>query len=141
MPQVFFYHNVQDRLRAAAALVAKTFAQGKDFTIFVPNPERARFLDRLLWTQPPLGFLPHCRADSELAAMTPIIFTDRMDAPLLQNKRLLNLDDAVPDRLECFQNLIEIVDQSEEDRAQSRLRARQYKEMGYPIRFIDMNER
>jgi DNA polymerase-3 subunit chi len=140
MPRIFFYHNVQDRLRAAASLIAKAFAQGKDFTIFVPDPERARLLDRLLWTQQPLGFLPHCRADSELAAVTPILLTERMDAPLLRNERLLNLDDAVPDGLERFQNLVEIVEQSEEDRAQSRLRARKYKEMGYPVQFIDMSE-
>ncbi|MDR1890534.1 MAG: DNA polymerase III subunit chi [Zoogloeaceae bacterium] len=141
MPRIFFYHNVQDRLRAACALIARTYAQGKDFTVFVPDPEQAQFLDRLLWTQPPLGFLPHCRADSELAAVTPIIITGRMDAPLLQSERLLNLGSVAPDHLERFQNLIEIVDQTEEDRAGARLRTRQYKEMGYPIQFIDMSKR
>jgi DNA polymerase-3 subunit chi len=141
MPRVFFYHNVQDRLRAAAALIAKTHAQGKDFTVFVPDSEQAQFLDRLLWTQSPLGFLPHCRADSELAAVTPVILTGRMDAPLSQTERLLNLGNDVPDHFEQFQSLIEIVDQSEEARAQARLRTRHYKEMGYPIQFIDMNER
>jgi DNA polymerase-3 subunit chi len=141
MPRVFFFHNVQDRLRAAASLIARTFAQGKDFTIFIPDPEQAQFLDRLLWTQPPVGFLPHCWADAELAAVTPILLTARMDAPLSQHERLLNLSHTPPSGLERFQNLIEMVDRSEEDRAQSRLRARKYKEMGYPIQFIDMNER
>ncbi|GHT94393.1 DNA polymerase III subunit chi [Betaproteobacteria bacterium] len=141
MPKVFFYHNVQDRLRAAAALIAKTYAQGKNFTVFVPDPEQAAFLDRLLWTQAPLGFLPHCRADSELASVTPIILTERMDAPLLQNERLLNLGGSVPDNIERFQSLIEIVDQSEKGRGDARLRTRHYKEMGYPVQFIDMNER
>ena len=144
MPNVFFYHNVQDRLRAAAALIAKTYAQGKNFTVFVPDAEQAAFLDRLLWTQAPLDFLPHCRADAadtELAAVTPIILTQRMDAPLLQNERLLNLGDAVPENLDRFQNLIEIVDPSEKGREAARLRTRHYKEMGYPVKFIDMSER
>jgi DNA polymerase-3 subunit chi len=145
MPKVFFYHNVQDRLRAAAALIAKTYAQGKNFTVFVPDPEQASFLDRLLWTQPPLDFLPHCRADSELAAVTPILLAERMDAALLptllQSERLLNLGDAVPEHLDRFQSLIEIVDQSEKGRGEARIRTRHYKEMGYPIQFIDMSER
>ncbi|MDR3056501.1 MAG: DNA polymerase III subunit chi [Zoogloeaceae bacterium] len=141
MPRVFFYHNVQDRLRAAAALIAKTYAQGKNFTVFVPDPEQAAFLDRLLWTQAPQGFLPHCRADSELAPVTPVILTERMDAPLLQNERLLNLGNIVPDKIDRFQSLIEIVDPSENARSAARFRAHQYKEMGYPAQFIDMRER
>ena len=137
MTKVFFYHNVQDRLGAACALVSKAYAQGKDFTVFAPDPERAQVLDRLLWTQPPRGFLPHCRADSPLAAETPVLIASRLDA-LPQDQRLLNLADDIPADFDRFASLIEVVSQTEEDRQQARQRFRQYKEMGCEIQSIDM---
>jgi DNA polymerase-3 subunit chi len=138
MTRVFFYHNVADRLQAACDLIVKSFAQGKTFTILVTNAERERFVDRMLWVQPQLSFLPHCRADAAIAAETPVLLTSNTELPHLHTERLLNLDDEAPASFERFQNLIEIVSQSETDRACARQRSRLYKELGCEIRFIDM---
>ncbi len=140
MTKVVFYHNVQDRFGAACALVSKAYAQGKDFTIYAPKPERAQMMDRLLWTQPPLSFLPHCPAHGPLAAETPILIADRLDK-LPQNQRLLNLDDDIPEGFEGFEHVIEVVSQSEADRQQARQRFRHYKTLGFTIQSIDMAER
>ncbi|MDR0735976.1 MAG: DNA polymerase III subunit chi [Zoogloeaceae bacterium] len=138
MTKIFFYHNVAHRLQAACDLIVKSFAQGKTFTILVSDPEREKFVDRMLWVQPQLSFLPHCRADAANAAETPVLLTSDTGLPHLHTERLLNLDDNAPESFIRFQNLIEIVSQSEADRANARQRSRVYKEQGCEIRFIDM---
>ncbi|MDR2626257.1 MAG: DNA polymerase III subunit chi [Zoogloeaceae bacterium] len=140
MTKVFFYHDAGNRLQAACDLIVKSFAQGKTFTILVSDPEREQFVDRMLWVQPQLSFLPHCRADAANAAQTPVLLTKDtgLGLPHLHTERLLNLDDRVPESFARFQNLIEIVSQSEADRAHARQRSRIYKEQGCEIRFIDL---
>lgn len=140
MTKVFFYHNVNDRLGAACGLLAKAWTQKKDFTVFVPAPERAQLLDRLLWTQSPLSFLPHCHDRSPLAAETPILLTQDLEDPR-QDQRLLNLDDDIPPNFERFANLIEVVSQADEDKLQARQRFKYYKAQGYEIVSVDMANR
>lgn len=140
MTKVFFYHNVNDRLGAACGLLAKAWGQKKDFTVYVPHPERAQLLDRLLWTQSPLSFLPHCQAESPLAGQTPILLTQDMASPR-QNQRLLNLDDEIPPNFTHFDNVIEVVSQTEEDKLQARQRFKHYKSLGYEIVSVDMAQR
>ncbi|MDR0673022.1 MAG: DNA polymerase III subunit chi [Zoogloeaceae bacterium] len=138
MTKVFFYHNVENRLQAACDLIVKSFAQGKTFTILVSDPEREKFVDRMLWVRPQLSFLPHCRADAANAAETPVLLTRDATLPHLHTDRLLNLDDDAPESFARFQNLIEIVSQSGDDRASARQRSRVYKGQGCEIRFFDM---
>ncbi|MDR2365860.1 MAG: DNA polymerase III subunit chi [Zoogloeaceae bacterium] len=138
MTKVFFYHDVEDRLQAACDLIVKSFVQGKTFTILVSDPEREKFVDRMLWVRPQLSFLPHCRADAENAPETPVLLTPDTELPHLHTERLLNLNDSVPESFVRFQNLIEIVSQSETDRVNARQRSRVYKEQGCEIRFVDM---
>jgi DNA polymerase-3 subunit chi len=139
MTRVFFYHNLQDRLGAACGLVFRTYAQGKDITLYVPDPERAQIVDRLLWTQPALGFMPHCRADSPLAAETPILLAASLgNLPSGHSmQRLLNLDDEAPPDFERYASIIEVVSRDEAERQRARHRARRYKECGCEIQFID----
>ncbi|MGB4468224.1 MAG: DNA polymerase III subunit chi [Azovibrio sp.] len=140
MTKVFFYHNVQDRLGAACSLLARAWAQKKDFTVFVPAPEQAQLLDRLLWTRFPLSFLPHCHDRSPLAAETPILLTQDLQAPR-QDQRLLNLGDEIPPNFERFTNLIEVVSQADEDKIQARQRFKHYKAHGHEIVAVDMAPR
>jgi DNA polymerase-3 subunit chi len=139
MSRIFFYHNRQDRLGAACALVGKAYAQGKDFTLYIPDPERARIVDRLLWTQPALGFLPHCRMDAPLASETPVLIADRLDAPPPTHsmQRLLNLDDDIPPDFERYASVIEVVSQDKADRLNARQRLQHYRERGCDIQFMD----
>ena len=63
MTQIFFYHNVADRIAAMAALIAKAFAQKKALLVFAPDAETASTLDRYLWMHPPTCFVPHVRGN------------------------------------------------------------------------------
>lgn len=140
MTQVFFYHGAADKLAAACALLGKASAQRKPVLVYAPQPEVAGMVDRLLWTQSALGFVPHCRADSPLAAETPILIADSLEQ-LPQDERLMNLGAAVPPGFSRFQSLIEVVGQEEEDRNAARDRVKFYKDRGYEIRYFDLSER
>ncbi|MDR0996539.1 MAG: DNA polymerase III subunit chi [Zoogloeaceae bacterium] len=141
MPKVFFYFNAWDRLAYAAALVHKVWGQGRGFALFVPDPERAQAIDRLLWTHPPLGFAPHCRAEAALAAETPILLAARLGdlpAEASRRERLLNLADTVPEGFEDFANVIEIVGKSDAEKAPARQRFLHYKAAGCPLESLDV---
>lgn len=140
MNQVFFYHNAADKLAAACALLGKTALQKKRIVVFCAEKSLFDTVDRLLWTQSALSFYPHCHADSPLAAETPVLLTDRLDADL-PTERLMNLSTELPPGYERFTSLIEVVGQEEEDRLAARERVRQYKAAGSDIRYFDLSSR
>jgi DNA polymerase-3 subunit chi len=78
LTQVFFYHGASDRIAAACALLAGAYAKNKPVLVFAPEQEVAGSIDRQLWTQTALSFVPHCRADSPLAGETPILITHKL---------------------------------------------------------------
>ncbi len=140
MTQVFFYHGASDRLAAACALIGGAWAKRKPLLVYAPDAPVADGLDRLLWTQAQLSFIPHCRAGSPLAEETPILIADRVDgAP--QRERLMNLARAIPPGYDRFQSLIEVVGRDEDDRLAARERVRQYKEAGCDVQYFDLSAR
>lgn len=146
MTCVFFYYNLSDRLGATCSLLAQTVAQGKDAIVYAPDPERAQWIDRLLWTMSPLSFIPHCRADALLAAETPVLIAERPEQlealPATHSRqRLFNLDDDVPPGFTHYTSLIELVGQDLQDRQRARQRAHHYKAIGCKIENIDKKER
>ena len=73
MTSIDFYTRVEDPIGIAARLVGKAFAQHGHVRVLTPDAEATAALDRLLWTQPAVGFLPHCTLSAPLARETPII--------------------------------------------------------------------
>ncbi len=140
MTQVFFYHGASDKIAAACALLGGAYAKKKPMLVFAPEKEVADNVDRSLWTQSALGFIPHCRADSPLAAETPILITDNLDQ-LPQDERLMNLSQVIPPGFSRFQSLIEVVGRDEADRESARERFKFYKDRGYDVRYFDLSER
>ena len=138
MTQIDFYTHVEDKLKTACTLAAKAFARGLRLTAYCPDPETAQHLDRLLWTTPATGFLPHCGPDDPLAAETPVIIDCGGDN-LLHDQVLLNLRPEWPPFFSRFQRLIEIVSLDEEDRSQARARFKFYRDRGYEIHTHDLS--
>jgi DNA polymerase IIIc chi subunit len=62
-----FYFNAPDRLQVACRLAGKAFAQGRSLLVYAPDGETASRIDKLLWTWPATGFLPHCALHDALA--------------------------------------------------------------------------
>ena len=140
MTQVFFYHGASDKIAAACALLGGAYAKKKPMLVFAPEKEVADSVDRSLWVQSALGFIPHCRADSPLASETPILITDNLDQ-LPQDERLMNLSQVIPPGFSRFQSLIEVVGRDESDRDSARERVKFYKDRGYEVRYFDLSER
>lgn len=137
MTQVFFYHGAADKIAAACALLGKAYAQGKAVLVYAPQPQVASDLDRFLWTQPALSFVPHCRSDSPLAPETPILIADDLEK-IPQDERLMNLGLEIPPGFARFQSLIEVVGEEADDKQAARERVRFYKERGYEVRYFDL---
>ncbi|GHU04085.1 DNA polymerase III subunit chi [Betaproteobacteria bacterium] len=140
MTQIFFYHNAANRVAAAAALLGKACQQGKAVLVYAPEINLAEALNRLLWTTPPTGFVPHVLGASKLAEETPIVITADIAAGT-QNERLLNLSPEVPPAFSRFTSVIEVIGQDDEDRRTGRERAKFYKDRGYAIKYIDFAEK
>jgi DNA polymerase-3 subunit chi len=139
MTQIDFYTHVPDRLRTACVLSSKAFVRGLKVTVFCPDAGTAQRLDRMLWTTPAIGFVPHCAPDDPLAATTPVI-VDYQGETLLNDDVLLNLRPEWPAFFSRFQRLVEIVGLDEADRAQARERFRFYRDRGYEIRTHDLSK-
>lgn len=138
MTRISFFHGARDRLQAIAAWLADAASEGRQVLVYVPVEERNEQLDRLLWTQPATGFLPHCRAKDRLAAETPIVLASALDSPP-HDGCLLNLSDEIPPGFSRFQQLIEIISVEDEVRLPGRERFRFYRERGYPLENRDIS--
>lgn len=138
MTQITFLHGARDRLQAVAAWLGNANGRGEPVLVYVPDSERCDQLDRLLWMQPATGFTPHCRAEDELMAETPIILATELGNTSLDG-RLLNLSDEIPPGFSRFRQLIEIVSIEDHDRAAGRERFRFYRERGYPLETRDVS--
>ncbi|MGE5128749.1 MAG: DNA polymerase III subunit chi [Sphingomonadaceae bacterium] len=137
MTSIDFYFNAQDKLQVACRLAAKALAQGKRLLIYAPQPETAQHIDRLLWTWPATGFVPHCLAHDPLAADTPVLIAADEESPA-DCGLLLNLAAACPPHFERFERLLEIVARDDDERASGRARYRFYRDRGYAISDHDL---
>jgi DNA polymerase-3 subunit chi len=140
LTEVFFYHGAADKIAAACALLGGAYTKKKPMLVFAPENDIANQVDRMLWTNSALSFVPHCRADSPLAAETPILITDSLEH-IAQDERLMNLSQVIPPGFSRFQSLIEVVGQEEDERSAARERVKFYKDRGYEVRYFDLSER
>jgi DNA polymerase-3 subunit chi len=140
MTTIDFYTHVEDRLAVAARIVAKAYASHGNVRVLTPDAQATDALDRLLWVNPALAFLPHCRLDASVAAETPIWIDERLqhDGPA---SVLVNLHPDPPPFFSRFERLAEIVGVDEADRAAGRNRFRFYRDRGYELRTHNLGER
>lgn len=138
MTRVQFLHGATDRLLAVAEWLRRSQAEKRSVLVYAPQADLADRLDRLLWTQPATGFVPHARASSPLAAETPILLTDRLDQ-LPQDQCLLNLSNEVPPGFSRFAELVEIVSTEDDDRLPARERFKHYRDRGYALDSRDIS--
>ena len=145
MTKVLFWHGAADRLQAAAVWLMR-YSQQQDASgatkptlICAPDAEMAERLDRLLWTQPATGFFPHCRADSPLAAETPVLIAGSLEVTPHHDK-LLNLSNELPPGFSRFEDLVEVISEDDAVRLPARERVRFYRDRGYDIQFRDLNK-
>lgn len=137
MTTIDFYFNAPDRLQIACRLAAKAMADGKRMLIYAPEAELAAKLDKLMWTWPATGFVPHVAADDPLAPQTPVLIARGDDTPS-HCPVLLNLGQECPPHFASFDRLLEIVGLEDADKQAGRERYKLYKSRGYAIASHDL---
>ena len=137
MTDIDFYFNAPDRLQVACRLAGKALAQGKRTLIYATDPELLSRIDKLLWTWPATGFVPHCRLDDPLAAETPVLLSND-ERTLEHHEVLLNLAPECPPHFASFERLLEVVPAEDPERQAGRDRYRFYKQRGYRIAHHDL---
>jgi DNA polymerase-3 subunit chi len=140
MTQIDFYTHVAQPLKLAARIIAKAYRMHGNVRVLTPDPDTTQALDRLLWLDQPLSFLPHCRMDSPVAAETPIWIDDRLEHRGAATV-LLNLHAEPPPFFSRFERLAEVVGADEHGVAAGRARFRFYRERGYEMRQHDWSAR
>lgn len=139
MTTIDFYTKVSDKIDTASRVCAKALARGLRVMILTPDGATTDRVDRLLWTTPAIGFLPHVRASHPLAAVTPII-VDHDLSGVDRDDLLLNFGYDTPEVFSRFQRLVEIVTTEPDDAAAARGRFRFYRDRGYEIRTHDLSQ-
>ena len=140
MTQIDFFTHVAQPLKLAAKIIAKAYRTHGSVRVLTPDADTTHALDRLLWLDPPLSFLPHCRMDSAIARETPIWIDEKLEhsGPAAV---LLNLHPLPPPFFSRFERLAEVVAADDAQIAAGRARFRFYRERGYELRQHDWSER
>lgn len=137
MTEVSFYTFADDKLGVARQLAAKAYGRGMHVMLYTPDHTLAQTLDTLLWTTPAQSFLPHCRDTHALAAQTPVLIGENVDA-IKQADVMINLHHDRPPAFSRFDRLLEIVGVDNDDVEHGRQRYRFYRERGYALNTIDL---
>lgn len=73
MTEIRFYHLQSDTTtKAVPDILGKAVEKGLKVLLKLPNEERVRFYDDLLWRYSPESFLPHGRAGDKMPESQPI---------------------------------------------------------------------
>lgn len=140
MTNIDFYFNAAERLQVACRLAAKAMAEGQRMLVYAPDADVAARIDRLMWSWPATGFVPHCPVDDPLAPDTPVLIARGEDTPA-QCTLLLNLSDECPPHFASFERLFELIGLDEVEREAGRSRYKLYRSRGYPIANHDLAAR
>ena len=132
MPQIDFYitkeTSPQSALRTACRITEKAFHAGMKVHLQTIDGSNAEKLDSLLWTFRDRSFIPHQIFENSQAECPVTISTDSgpQDAEIL-----VNMSDQLPENIERFQRIAEIIDNKAESIHAGRERYRFYREHGY----------
>ncbi len=140
MTEIDFYTHVADKDSVVCTLCAKALAREMRIVIYTVDATATERIDRLLWHSPPTGFLPHCRSDHALVAVTPVVIAHNDDL-IDHDDILLSLTPQLPPFFSRFRRLIEIVGLDEEDRQAARERYSFYRDRGYTLRSHNLGKR
>jgi DNA polymerase-3 subunit chi len=137
MPRISFYFNAPSTPDLLRKLAAKSWEAGLSTLIYTADAEQAARIDRDLWIQPQLAFIPHARCGSAVACETPILIGEVADA-LPRFDLLINAGNTPPPCIDRFARLIEMVSTDEADRNRGRALYKHYRAQGYEIENFDL---
>jgi DNA polymerase III subunit chi len=130
---IAFHFNAPNKLTYTCKLLRKATLAGARVAVWAP-PELLARLDSALWAFSSVDFIAHARAPcpAEVQSRTPVLLCE--DAAHLSGYGVLvNLGVQIPQSLDGFARLIEVVTQDEADRQAARMRWKHYEAAGYTI--------
>ncbi|MGB2680795.1 MAG: DNA polymerase III subunit chi [Candidatus Competibacter sp.] len=132
-PRVDFYvlpdHKDNGRALLACRLTDKAYNLGHSVYLLAASEPQAAALDDLLWTFRQDSFIPHERYPLAGEQDSPVLVGTALPADRAAQV-LINFTDRLPEGLDRFERIVELVDQQSEVLAASRERFRQYRERG-----------
>jgi len=146
LQQIDFYilHNphvtTRETERFVCQLVDKIWHQGYRIYIHTDSLPRAKLLDEILWTFKQDSFIPHDIYDVEedVDMMSVPVWIGFNNKVCEQTDVLINLTTEIPEKVDNFQRIAEIVDDSNNDRQKGRERYRLYRDKDYTLKTHDI---
>lgn len=144
MGKVEFHHGMADKIGYACRLLRKAYRSGAHVVV-TADEATLKTLDKQLWVWEDQEFIPHIlvlqgRAVAERQLQTPIWITDQPITAPVDRTTLINLGQSLPDGLDRFDRLFEVVTTEPEDRQAGRRRWKQYESMGWTIQPHEVKE-
>lgn len=144
MGKVEFHHGMADKIGYACRLLRKAYRSGAHVVV-TADEATLKTLDKQLWVWEDQEFIPHIlvlqgRAVAERQLQTPIWITDQPATAPVDSTTLINLGPSLPDGLDRFDRLFEVVTTEPEDRQAGRRRWKQYESMGWTIQPHEVKE-
>ncbi|MGK0297230.1 MAG: DNA polymerase-3 subunit chi [Gammaproteobacteria bacterium] len=128
----FYILNGRTTASKFACFIAnKAWSQGNSIYIFTKDLDEARKIDDLLWTYQDISFLPHALIDDDETNVPVVIGWSRTTPPLADV--IINLTDSIPEGIDGFQRVIEIIAEDKIQREQGRQRYKAYRKLGFEI--------
>ena len=136
MTEVAFYHLTRSPLEAALPkLLEKTLEAGKRAVVRVSSPERAEFLNGVLWTYDPASWLPHGSAQDGAGELQPVWLTNGDDNPNAATFLFLADGAECPD-MAAYERCFELFDGTRDDAVQAaRAHWKAYKDLGLDLTY------
>ena len=135
MIEVAFHFGAPDKIAYASRLLRKASASGARIHV-LGDPVTLASLDTALWALGPTDFVAHrisAEVDSPANDRQAVLLGTRFALGSGKGRVLVNLASALPEMVEEYERVIEVVSTAEDDRAQARNRWKFYKSKGHPI--------
>lgn len=133
MARIEFHFNAPSLVSYTCRLLRKVHGRGLRAQV-VGQASTLAHLDMALWTFSSLDFLPHCgvQASDTVRQVSSVLLTE---APVSDwhQQVLINLGESVPEQLETFERIIDVVTRDELHRALGRERWRHYARLGHEL--------
>lgn len=135
MTEIIFYqlsnNYAGNRCLFACKLTEKAYRLGHKVFIRTESEQQGYFLDNQLWTFRQQSFIPHTLVSNPQQTGVVPVLLGATEAPLHFDDVLINLHSDLPQPVEQFQQVIELVNADEAVKRQLRQKYRQYTLKGY----------
>ena len=146
MTELAFHFGTSDPVRHTSRLIRKALQSGARVVVLADSAQCSA-LDAALWNLAPTEFLPHCdlSAPANIRLASPVLLAGENQPQLLPGEApfniLVNLAQAMPEPIDHYEKVIEIVGVEEADRVAARSRWKIYKARGLSIQQHDLSQR